>query len=140
MMLWVKAAHVISVIAWLAALLYLPRLLVYHAESTPGSEKSETFKVMERRLLQAIARPAMAATWIFGIWMAVLIDAWHFGWFWAKVACVIALSAYTDVAARWVKAFAEDRNIRPARFYRIANEVPTVLMIVIVILVIVKPF
>jgi putative membrane protein len=95
---------------------------------------------MERRLLRAIARPAMAAAWIFGIWMAVLIDAWHFGWFWAKLACVVALSAYTDIAARWVREFAEDRNKRPARFYRIANEVPTVLMIVIVILVIVKPF
>jgi putative membrane protein len=139
-MLWVKAMHVISVIAWLAALLYLPRLLVYHADSPPGSERSETFKVMERRLLRAIARPAMAATWIFGIWMAVLIEAWHFGWFWAKLACVVALSAYTDIAGRWVEAFAEDRNTQPARFYRIVNEIPTVLMIVIVILVIVKPF
>jgi putative membrane protein len=101
---------------------------------------SETFKTMERRLLYAIARPAMIAAWGFGIWMAVLIQAWEFGWFWAKLTCVVALSFYHELVARWVKAFAEDRNARPARFYRIANEIPTVLMVVIVILVIVQPF
>jgi putative membrane protein len=139
-MLWVKALHVISVIAWMAALFYLPRLMVYHAGSAVGSEQSETFKIMERRLLRAIATPAMIATWIFGLWMAWLIDAWGDGWFHAKLLCVILLSAFHGLLARWVKDFAADRNTRPARFYRAVNEVPTLLLIAIVILVIVKPF
>ena len=139
-MLWVKALHIIAVIAWMAALLYLPRLLVYHADSAIGSEKSETFKVMERRLLRGIATPAMIATWAFGLWMAWLIGAWDEGWLHAKLAFVVALSAYHGFLARWVGEFAEDRNARPARFYRIANEVPTLFLIAIVILVVVKPF
>ena len=139
-MLWVKSLHVISMVAWMAALLYLPRLLVYHAESPPGSQQSETFKVMERRLLKAIATPAMVAAWIFGVWTAVLIGAWAAGWFWAKMACVIALTVFHEMLARWVREFAQDRNQRSARFYRIANEIPTVLLIIIVVLVIVKPF
>jgi protoporphyrinogen IX oxidase len=139
-MLWVKALHIISVIAWMAALLYLPRLLVYHADSVVGSEKSETFKVMERRLLRGIAMPAMIATWAFGLWMAWLIGAWSEGWLHAKLTFVVALSAYNGFLARWVREFAEDRNVRPARFYRIANEVPTLFLIAIVILVVVKPF
>ena len=139
-MLWVKSLHVISVIAWMAALLYLPRLLVYHAESTLGSEKSETFKVMERRLLKGIINPAMGATWLLGIFLT-WAQSWYLsGWLWAKVAAVIALSALHGQFTRWVREFAEDRNARPARFYRIMNEVPTLLMVVIVILVIVKPF
>ena len=139
-MLWVKSLHVISIVAWMAALLYLPRLLVYHAGSAPGSEQSETFKVMERRLLKAIATPAMIAAWIFGVWTAVLIGAWGAGWFWAKIGCVILLTVFHERLARWVREFAQDRNERPARFYRIANEIPTVLLIIIVVLVIVKPF
>ena len=139
-MLWVKAAHVISVIAWMAAMLYLPRLMVYHADSAPGSEKSETFKVMERRLLKGIATPAMIGAWVFGLWMAWLIGAWADGWFHAKLFLVLLLSAYHGVLVRWVRVFQEDRNTRPARFYRIANEVPTLLMIGIVILVVMKPF
>jgi putative membrane protein len=139
-MLWVKSFHVISVIAWMAALLYLPRLMVYHAESAVGSDKSETFKVMERRLLRGIATPAMIASWGFGLWMAWLIGAWSDGWFHAKLACVLALTAYHVMLARYVRAFAEDRNQRPARFFRLINEVPTLLMIAIVIFVIVKPF
>jgi protoporphyrinogen IX oxidase len=139
-MLWVKALHVISVIAWMAALLYLPRLMVYHAESEPGSPQSQMLKVMERRLLNQIARPAMAATWVFGIWMAVLIRAWEQGWFFAKIALVIALTVFHEQAARWVRDFAEGRNRRPARFYRLVNEIPTALMIAIVLLVILKPF
>ncbi len=103
-MLWVKSLHVISVIAWMAALLYLPRLMVYHAESTPGSEKSETFKVMERRLLRGIATPAMVASWVFGLWMAWLIGAWGDGWFYAKLVCVLLLSGYHGVLARWVRS------------------------------------
>ena len=140
LMLWVKAFHIIAVISWMAALLYLPRLMVYHADSAPGSPQSETFKIMERRLLNGIARPAMAATWIFGIWMAWLIQAYTQYWFWGKIACVVALTIFHEQAARWVRDFAADRNTRPARFFRMVNEIPTVLMIVIVLLVILKPF
>jgi len=139
-MLWVKALHVISVIAWMAALLYLPRLMVYHADSPVGSEKSETFKVMERRLLCGIATPAMLAAWVFGLWAAWLIGAWDQGWFHAKLLLVLLLSGYHGFLARCVRTFAADANGRPARFYRIANEVPTLFLIAIVILVIVKPF
>ncbi len=139
-MLWVKALHVISVIAWMAALLYLPRLMVYHAASPAGSEKSETFKVMERRLLHAIALPAMIASWIFGLWMVWLIAAWQETWFWAKVSCVLALTFYKFLLVRWVQAFAEDRNVRSVKFFRAANEIPAILMVDIVVLVIVKPF
>ena len=139
-MLWVKAIHVMAVISWMAAMLYLPRLMVYHADSPVGSDKSETFKVMERRLLRGIATPAMLASWGFGLWMAWLIDAWADVWFLVKLALVVALSAYHMAMARWVRIFAEDRNDRPARFYRIANEVPAVFMVVVVILVVVKPF
>jgi putative membrane protein len=140
MMLWVKALHVISVIAWMAALLYLPRLLVYHADAEAGSERSETFKVMERRLLKAIATPAMLATWGFGLWVASLLDVWADGWFMAKMALVIGLSAFHMALAKWVRLFASDANQRDARFYRFVNEVPTLIMIAVVILVIVKPF
>ena len=139
-MLWVKALHVISVIAWMASLLYLPRLLVYHAESAVGSEKSETFKVMEQRLLRGIAMPSMMGAWIFGLWMMWLIRAWEDGWFLAKAGCVVALTAYQMLAARWVRSFAEDRNVWTSKFYRAVNEIPALLMVAIVILVIVKPF
>jgi putative membrane protein len=139
-MLWVKSLHVVSVIAWMAALLYLPRLLVYHAESQPGSDKAQTFQVMERRLLRGIATPAMLATWAFGLWTAWLIEAWHDGWFLAKFALVLVLTTFHMVLARWVKDFAAGRNARSARFYRFVNEIPAILMLAIVILVIVKPF
>jgi putative membrane protein len=139
-MLWVKALHILSVIAWMAALLYLPRLMVYHADSAPGSEKSETFKVMERRLLKGIATPAMAATWVFGVWLAFLEGAWSDGWLHVKLVFVVLLSGFQGFLARQVRVFAEDRNTRPARFYRIANELPTLVLILIVILVVVKPF
>ena len=140
MYLWLKAAHVISVIAWMATMLYLPRLMVYHCEAAPGSQQSETFKRMEQRLLYFIANPAMIATWVFGI--ALVLEGEHYraGWMQAKFALVIALSALHGLNVRLVKAFAADQNRRPARFYRIVNEIPALLMIVIVILVIVKPF
>jgi putative membrane protein len=138
-MLWAKALHVIAVIAWMAALLYLPRLMVYHADSAVGSEKSETFKVMERRLLRGIAMPAMAVAWASGLWVAASIGAWGEGWFHAKLAGVALLTAFHFLLAHWVRIFASDRNNRSTRFYRAVNEVPTVLMVVIVILVIVKP-
>ena len=139
-MLWVKAFHVIAVIAWMAALLYLPRLMVYHADCPVGSERSETFKIMERRLLRAIGTPALVASWALGLWLAVAFNAGDTVWFWAKAVLVLALSGFHFQAARWVRDFADDRNQRSARFYRIANEVPTVLMIAIVVLVVVKPF
>jgi len=139
-MLWVKSFHVVAIIAWMAALLYLPRLMVYHVDCAAGSEKSETFKIMERRLLKAIATPAMIASWVLGLWLAYLIDAWDMVWFGAKMIFVLALTLYHFQAAGWVRDFADDRNERSGRFYRIANEVPTVLMFAIVIFVIVKPF
>eukprot|EP01012_Entosiphon_sulcatum_P064531 TRINITY_DN93366_c0_g1_i1.p2 TRINITY_DN93366_c0_g1~~TRINITY_DN93366_c0_g1_i1.p2 ORF type:complete len:140 (-),score=24.44 TRINITY_DN93366_c0_g1_i1:86-505(-) len=139
--MWVKALHVISIIAWMAGLLYLPRLFVYHTQAAPGSETSETFKVMERRLLRAIMNPAMIAAYLFGIWMLVLEPAWlKQGWLHGKILFVLGLTAVHMLLARWRKEFAEDRNTHPQRFFRIVNEVPTVLMIGIVILVIVKPF
>jgi putative membrane protein len=138
--LWIKSLHVISIIAWMAALLYLPRLLVYHAASAPGSDKAQTFKIMERRLLVAIATPAMVASWVFGAWTATLIGAWSETWLWAKLACVAALTVFHVLVARWVKDFSADRNRRGAGFFRAVNELPTLLMVVIVIIVIVKPF
>jgi putative membrane protein len=138
--LWIKALHVIAVISWMAALLYLPRLLVYHCEAVPGSKQSETFKVMERRLLRFIANPAMIVTWATGLWMAYEAELFREGWLHGKLLLVLALSAGHGINALWIKDFAVDRNRRSGRFFRIANEVPTLLMIGIVILVIVKPF
>ena len=138
---WVKALHVISVIAWMAGMLYLPRLYVYHADAERGSIQSETFKIMERRLYRGITTPAMIAAWVFGLWMVFsgMVD-WSSGWPWAKAAMVILVSGFHGVLGRWRREFADDRNTRPSRFYRAVNEIPTVLMIVIVIAVIVKPF
>jgi protoporphyrinogen IX oxidase len=138
--LWIKALHVIAVISWMAALLYLPRLMVYHVEADPGSKQSETFKVMERRLLRFIGTPAMVIAWATGLWMAYEAGAFRDGWLHGKLLLVLALSAVHGINAKWIKDFAADRNVRSGRFYRFANEVPTVLMIGIVILVIVKPF
>lgn len=138
---WIKALHVIAVIAWMAGMLYLPRLFVYHVDAAVGSDKSETFKIMERRLLRAIINPAMIATLAFGIWMLLLNpDLLHAHWMHAKLGLVIAMTALHGALARWRKAFAQDRNTHTTKFFRIINEVPTVIMIVIVILVIVKPF
>lgn len=137
---WVKALHVISIIAWMAALLYLPRLMVYHAVTEAGSQLSETFKVMERRLLKAIMTPAMISSWIFGLWSMWNIRAWEDGWFHAKLLFVIVMTAFHGFCAVWVREFANDQRKRPQRFYRFANEIPTLLMIFVVILVIVKPF
>jgi putative membrane protein len=138
--LWIKALHVIAVISWMAALLYLPRLMVYHCEAEPGSKQSETFKTMERRLLRFIANPAMIVAWVTGLWMAYDAGLFREGWLHGKLLLVLALSAGHGVNALWIKDFALDRNRRSGRFFRIANEVPTLLMIGIVILVIVKPF
>lgn len=138
--LWIKALHIIAVIAWMAAMLYLPRLFVYHAMAPKGSAQSETFKVMERRLLKAIANPAMTVAWIAGLFLAYSGGWYMDGWFHAKLALVLAMSAMHGVLTGWVRDFAADANTRSAKFYRIANEVPTVLLIGIVILVVVKPF
>ena len=139
---YIKAFHIIAIIAWMAGLLYLPRLFVYHAQSKTGSEQSETFKVMERRLLRYITTPAMLASWVLGLALAFsgVIDWSKDGWFHAKLFLVLLLSAYHGLLAKWTKDFAMDRNTHSARFYRIANEVPTLLMILIVILVVVRPF
>jgi putative membrane protein len=138
--LWLKAFHIIAVIAWMAGMLYLPRLFVYHAAVEPGSGQSATFKVMEWRLLKLIINPAMIATWVLGL-LLVWLGGWHTaGWMQAKFALVIAMSAVHGFFVRWVKDFAADRNTRSQKFYRIINEVPTVLLIIIVILVVIKPF
>lgn len=138
---YIKAFHIIAVIAWMAGVLYLPRLFVYHAVSQAGSEQSETFKVMERRLLRFITTPAMIAAWIFGLILAFSVVNWgQAGWFDAKLALVVILSGFTGLLTKWTKDFAADRNTRSQRFYRIANEVPTLLMIAVVILAVVKPF
>jgi putative membrane protein len=138
--LWLKAFHVTAIIAWMAGMLYLPRLFVYHSEAPKGSPQSETFKVMERRLLKAIINPAMIAAWVLGLYLAYDGGWFRAGWLHGKLALVIAMSAVHGLYARWVKDFAADRNTRPARFYRLWNEVPTLLLVGIVILVIVKPF
>ena len=137
---WVKAVHVMAIISWMAGMLYLPRLFVYHAEAGPGSPQSQTFKVMEHRLLTIIMNPAMVIAWVLGLWLA-----WQSGyltslWFLAKLALVLALSAVHGHLSAAVRAFAEDRNTRSAGHWRMLNEVPALLMAGIVILVIVKPF
>ncbi len=138
--LWIKAAHVIAVIAWMAAMLYLPRLFVYHAEVPAGSPQNETFKVMEQRLLRFIATPAMIATWVLGLWIAYDGGWFSAGWLHAKLLLVLILSGVHGFLAKTVREFTADRNRRPSRFYRMINEVPTVLMVLVVILVVVKPF
>ncbi len=140
--LWTKSFHLISDFAWMAALFYLPRLFVYHCAVPPGSIESERFKVMERRLLKQIAVPAMISAWVFGIILVLTPGAvdWHAGWWHTKLLSVVLLSGFTGAMSKWRRNFMEDRNRRSDRYYRIANEVPTVLMVVIVIMVIVQPF
>jgi protoporphyrinogen IX oxidase len=138
--LWLKAFHIIAVIAWMAGMLYLPRLFVYHCEAEAGSKQSETFKVMERRLLRAIINPAMIATWVLGLWLAWQGGFLKAGWLHGKVLLVVLLSAVHGLFVHWTHEFAEDRNTHSQKFYRIVNEVPTILMIGIVLLVVVKPF
>jgi protoporphyrinogen IX oxidase len=138
--LWIKALHVIAIISWMAGLLYLPRLFVYHAVEPVGSEASERFKVMERRLFRFIMRPAMIVAWIAGLWLAWSSFRFHGGWLHAKITLVVLLTVHHELQGKWVRDFAADRRIRSQRFYRFQNEVPTLLMIAIVIFVIVKPF
>lgn len=138
--LWLKALHVIAVISWMAGMLYLPRLFIYHCGAAPGSETSETFKVMERRLLRIIINPAMTVTWVLGLWLAWQGGHFASGWLHAKLALVLAMSGVHGFFSASARRFAEDRNTLPARTWRLWNEAPTVLMIGIVILVVVKPF
>ena len=137
---WIKALHVIAVISWMAGMLYLPRLFVYHCAAEVGSKQSETFKVMEWRLFKAIINPAMMVTWLAGLYLAWSGHWYVSGWFHAKLVLVLILSGVHGFFSRWVKDFAADRNTRSQKFYRIINEVPTALMILIVVMVIVKPF
>jgi protoporphyrinogen IX oxidase len=139
---WIKSLHIISVIAWMAGMLYLPRLFVYHAEAEIGSDKAETFKIMERRLLRGIMAPAVIMVVLFGGLLAAtpgVVD-WHQGWIWVKLALVTALIVLHHLLARWRKLFASDAMPHTARFFRMVNELPTIALIAIVVLVVVKPF
>ena len=137
---WLLAFHIIAVIAWMAGMLYLPRLFVYHCEADPGSRQSETFKMMERRLLRVIINPAMVLTWAIGLWL-VWAGGWHTAhWLQVKFVLVLAMSALHGMFSRYVKDFAADKNRKSQKFYRIINEVVTVLLIGVVILAVVKPF
>ena len=138
--LWIKALHIIAVIAWMAGMLYLPRLFVYHCDAPAGSPQSEMLMVMERKLLRVIVNPAMIAVWVLGLTLALVTGAYVETWFQIKFVLVIAMSVLHGFFAATVKRFARDANTRPQRFYRIINEVPMVLIIAIVILAVVKPF
>lgn len=137
---WTKALHIMSVLAWMAGLFYLPRLMVYHADATVGSELSETLKVMEQRLLKAIMTPAMISSWVFGLGVAYSVGFFADAWFHIKLVLVILMSAYHGRLARHVRIFAADKNEHSSKYYRIINELPTILMIFIVLIVIFKPF
>jgi putative membrane protein len=137
---WLKAFHIIAVMSWMAGMLYLPRLFVYHCDTVPGSPESERFKTMERRLLRAIINPAMIAAWILGLTLAFTMDRWDEAWFHAKFLLVVILSGLHGALSKWRRDFARDANTHSPRFYRIVNEIPAVLMAVIVILAVVKPF
>jgi len=138
--LWLKAFHVIAVIAWMAGMLYLPRLFVYHCQVAPGSDGSERFKVMERKLLKGIINPSMGAVWLLGLTLAWITDVHTQTWFILKFVLVILLSGFHGFLSRCQKDFTADRNHRSERFYRAINEIPALIMIAIVILVVVRPF
>jgi protoporphyrinogen IX oxidase len=137
---WLKALHVMAVISWMAGMLYLPRLFVYHCGAEKGSRQSETFKVMERRLLRGITNPAMVVSWALGLWMAYDGGWMSAPWLHMKLLLVLGLSAVHGMLARWTADFAADRNRHSERFYRVVNEVPAVLMVGIIIMVVIKPF
>jgi len=137
---WIKALHVIAVISWMAGMLYLPRLFVYHCEADPGSRQSETFKVMERRLLKAIINPAMIVTWLLGLWLAYASGQYAAHWLHVKFVLVLLMSGVHGVLSKYVREFAADKRRKSAKYFRILNEIPTVLLIFIVILAVVKPF
>ena len=138
--LWIKALHILAVISWMAGLFYLPRLFLYHSGVSIGSEASETFKVMERRLLNAIMNPAMIMTWITGLYIAYAFAYFKEPWLHAKISLVIVMSAFHGYLVGRVRAFAEDRNEKSGKFYRVINEIPTLIVVGIVGLVVIKPF
>lgn len=138
--LWIKALHVIAVMSWMAALLYMPRLFIYHTDAAPGSEQSETFKMMEQRLLKVIMNPAMMISWVLGLYLAWSVYGFQGGWLHAKLLFVVMLTVVHVCFSRAVRAFQRDENRRTARYWRLMNEAPTLLMILIVIMVVVKPF
>ncbi|MCK7472903.1 MAG: protoporphyrinogen oxidase HemJ [Rhodopseudomonas palustris] len=138
--LWVKALHVIAVISWMAGMLYMPRLFVYHCDAPVGSKQSETFKIMERRLYKAIMNPAMMVAWVVGLYIAYEQNYFTDGWFHAKLAAVVLMTVIHVMLGRYVRAFAADQNRHTHKFYRVINEIPTLLMIGAVIFVVVKPF
>jgi putative membrane protein len=137
---WLKAFHIIAVIAWMAGMLYLPRLFVYHCETARGTPEYERFKLMERKLMRVIINPSMIAVWVLGLLLAHTLGVWAQGWFHAKLLLVIVLSGLHGFLSRWRRDFERGENRYSQRFYRIVNEVPAVLMALIVILVVVKPF
>ena len=140
---WVKALHIAAVISWMAGIFYLPRLFVYHAETaTPGSELSETLKIMERKLLRVIMNPAMMVTWVAGLVLVMtpgIID-WSEIWPWIKAVMIVGMTWFHHNLGQWRKLFEKDANEKPGRYYRMMNEVPTVLMLIIVVMVVVRPF
>lgn len=144
--LWIRAIHIIAVISWMAGLLYLPRLFVYHTRVVPGGEQDQLFQLMERRLLRIIMNPAMILSWVFGLLLIILAESAADGagqtalWLYVKLAAVVLLTALHMMMARWRRQFAEGKNSRSEKFYRVANEAPTLLMILIVIMVVVRPF
>ncbi len=137
---WIKALHVIAIISWMAGMLYLPRLFIYHSDCAPDSEQARTFAVMERRLVTVIMNPAMIVSWVLGLYLAWSVFAFQGGWLHAKLAAVVALSGVHGYFAKAARLFGEGRYVKTPRFWRMMNEAPTLLMIVIVILAIVKPF
>jgi len=138
--LWLKAFHIMAVIAWMAGMLYLPRLFVYHCETAVGTPEYERFVVMERKLMRVIINPSMAAVWVLGLLLAVALSVWSAPWFQLKLLLVIVLSGLHGALSRWRRDFEQGKNARSQRFYRIVNEVPAALMVLIVLLVVVKPF
>jgi protoporphyrinogen IX oxidase len=137
---WLLAFHIIAVIAWMAGMLYLPRLFVYHCAADPGSMQSETFKVMERRLLKAIINPAMIVTWVLGLWLAYRGDWFAAHWLHLKLVLLLGMMGVHGILSKYVREFATDKRRKSTKFFRILNEVPTVLMILIVLLAVIKPF
>jgi len=138
---WLLSFHIISVISWMAGMFYLPRLFVYHTRLETGSDASEMFKEMERKLMRIIINPAMTATWIFGLALSFGQDSWHAGgWFYIKFAAVTILSGFHGYLSKWRRAFERDENTKSEKFFRVANEVPTILMMLIVFMVFLKPF
>lgn len=138
---WLLSLHIISVISWMAGMFYLPRLFVYHTRLEAGSDASEMFKEMERKLMRIIINPAMTATWIFGLALSFGQDSWHAGgWFYVKIVAVTILSGFHGYLSMWRRAFERDENTRSEKYYRVANEVPTILMMIVVFMVFLKPF